>query len=69
MFACRLSYPACKANAPYYVVVYGLSGSTIFFKNITKKTWFSEKKLLNTKCVSTFSKDFLKYFFFYKVLS
>jgi hypothetical protein len=26
-----LSYPACKAHAPYYIVVCGLSGSTKFF--------------------------------------
>jgi len=57
MFACRLSYPACKANAPYYVVVCGFHGSTIFLKNITQKTWFSKKKLLNTKCVDV---DILK---------
>ena len=24
------SYPACKAHAPYYIVIFGLSGSTIF---------------------------------------
>jgi hypothetical protein len=28
---CSLSYPACKAYAPYYIVNCGLSGSTIFF--------------------------------------
>jgi hypothetical protein len=27
---CNLSYPACKAHAPYYIVICGLSGSTIF---------------------------------------
>ena len=26
-----LSYPACKAHAPYYIVIGGLSGSIIFF--------------------------------------
>ena len=26
-----LSYPVCKAHAPYYIVISGLSGSTIFF--------------------------------------
>jgi hypothetical protein len=26
-----LSYPECKARAPYYIVICGLSDSTIFF--------------------------------------
>jgi hypothetical protein len=30
-----LSYPACKAHAPYYIVICGLSGSTIFFHIIS----------------------------------
>jgi hypothetical protein len=30
-----LSYPACKAHAPYYIVVYGLPGYTIFFDIIS----------------------------------
>ena len=45
MCLCSLNYPACKAHAPYYIVICGLSGSTIFFPG------FSEKKLLNPKCV------------------
>jgi len=28
---CSLNYPACKARAPYYFVICGLSGTTIFF--------------------------------------
>jgi len=28
---CSLSYPARKAHVPHYIVIYGLSGSTIFF--------------------------------------
>jgi hypothetical protein len=27
---CSLSYPACSAHAPYYIVICGLSGCTIF---------------------------------------
>jgi len=27
---CSVSYPACKAHAPYYTVICGLSGFTIF---------------------------------------
>jgi hypothetical protein len=30
-YVCSLSYPACKAHAPYYFVICGLSGSKIFF--------------------------------------
>jgi hypothetical protein len=30
-----LSYPACKAHAPYYIVICGLCGSTIFFHIIS----------------------------------
>ena len=26
----QLFYPACNAHAPYYIVIYGVSGSTIF---------------------------------------
>jgi hypothetical protein len=29
---CRLIYPACKAHAPYYIVICGVSGCTKFFR-------------------------------------
>ena len=46
-----LRYPACKAHAPYFIVICGLSGSTIFFPHyLTKGTIFG-RKLLNIKCV------------------
>jgi len=32
---CSLSYPACKARAPYYFIVCGLSDSTILFHIIS----------------------------------
>jgi hypothetical protein len=32
---CSVNYPACKMHVPYYVVFYGLSGSTTFFHIIT----------------------------------
>ena len=51
---CSLSYLACKAHAPYYTVIWGLSGPTIFFFVISYTAWFLEKKLLNIKCVFWF---------------
>jgi hypothetical protein len=41
---CSLSYPACKAHAPYYIVICGMSGSTVVFHIISQKTRFSKKK-------------------------
>ena len=32
---CSLSYPACNAHAPYYIVICDLSGCTIFFRIIS----------------------------------
>jgi hypothetical protein len=31
LYSC-LNYPACNAHAPYYIVIFGLSGCTIFFQ-------------------------------------
>jgi len=33
---CRLNYTACKANAPYNIVICGLSGFTTFFFHIVR---------------------------------
>jgi hypothetical protein len=53
MYVCSLRYPACKAHAPYYVVICGQSGCTIFCNNITQSTRFSEKqKVFLKKCIS-----------------
>ena len=38
---CSLSYPACNAHAPYYTVIFGLSGLTTFL-HISEKARFSE---------------------------
>ena len=49
-----LSYPACEAHAPYYIVICGLSGSTIFSPHyLINGTTFGKK--LNIKCVFWFS--------------
>jgi hypothetical protein len=32
---CSLRHPACNVHVPYFIVVYGLSGSTIFFDIIS----------------------------------
>jgi hypothetical protein len=47
---CSLSYPAYKAHVPYYVVTYGLSGSTFFWHIISKRLDF-RKNIFNIRCV------------------
>ena len=32
---CSLRYSACNTHAPYYIAIYGLFGSTIFFHVIS----------------------------------
>ena len=49
-----LSYPACNVQAPYYVIICGLSGSTLFFHNMINSKTF-RIKLLKIKCVFWFS--------------
>ena len=54
---CNVSYPACKAHAPYYVVICGLSGSTIF-SHIINDTIFEggkRKVIEHEVCVLIFS--------------
>jgi hypothetical protein len=52
---CRLSYPACKARASYYIVTCNLSGSTIFSPHYFIKRTIFGQHLLNMKCVLWFS--------------
>ena len=56
---CSLAYPACKAHAPYYILICVLSGFIILFHIISQTVWFSKKKLLNIKCVFWFSLQLL----------
>jgi hypothetical protein len=53
LYSC-LSYQACKAQAPYYSVICGLSDSTLILHIIAKKPQI-KKKSLNTKCAFLFS--------------
>jgi len=65
MCVCSLRYPACNTHAPYYVVICGLSGSTVFFPIISKSVDDSEGKLLDIKFVFDFFYKFsLKHFLF-----
>ena len=51
----NLSYPACKAHAPYYIAKCGLSGCTVFFTLCHKQHDFRKKKLRSIKCAFWFS--------------
>jgi hypothetical protein len=61
MCFCSLIYPACKANAPYCVDVFGLSGSSTFFPHYPiKGTIFGGGGGIEYKMyVSTFSTTFV----------
>jgi hypothetical protein len=51
---CSLSYPACKAHAPYYIAICHLSGSGNFSALSHKRHNFRKKKV-NMKWVMWFS--------------
>ena len=51
MCVCSLSYPACKALAPYCTVICGLCSCTTFFPHYLINGTILENKLLNKKCV------------------
>ena len=50
---CSLRHPACNAHAPYYIVICGLSGCTIF-STLSRKGKIFGRKLLNLKLDSFF---------------
>ena len=49
-----LTYPACKAHSPHYIVICGLTVSTIF-STLFKKGMILGKKLVNIRYVFLFS--------------
>jgi hypothetical protein len=56
---CSLSYSACEAHAPYYVIC-GLSGTTICFSKLSHKRYnFREKVTEYKTCVLIFSTNFI----------
>ena len=58
VLACSLTYPACKTQAPYYVVC-GLSGFTTIFDIISQTAPFSDKRFEHKMCVLIFSTNFI----------
>jgi len=49
-----LSYSACNAHAPYYIVICGLPGSTIFSHIISEMPRLSEKNVTEDKMCFVF---------------
>jgi hypothetical protein len=54
--ACDITYPACKAFAPYYIVMCRLH---LFIYIISKRERFSERRLFDIKFVFWYSLQFL----------
>ena len=55
MCACSPSFPECKAHAPYYIVICGLSNPTKFFHTVPLTARFSAKHSLYIKLLFSFS--------------
>ena len=58
---CSLMYPVRNAYAPYYIVISGVFGSTVFFPHyLINDTIFERKKLTEHKmCALIFSTNFI----------
>jgi len=56
---CSLSHPACKAHAMYFIVICGITSSTVFFSAYVKNGTDIGKMLLNIICVFWFSLQLL----------
>jgi len=55
-----LRYPACNADAPYYIVICGLPGSALLFHITSSMAWISKKKIIAYKMrVLIFSTTFV----------
>jgi hypothetical protein len=54
-----LIYTAQNAHVLYYIVIFSLGVSTIFFDIICESERFFGKHLLNTKCLLIFSTNFV----------
>jgi hypothetical protein len=54
---CSLLYPACKAHAPYYIVIYLLTPQ--YVSTLSHKGHDFRKTLLNINCVLIFSTVFI----------
>jgi hypothetical protein len=52
---CSIRCPACKAHAPYYTAICGLSGCTIFSHTISINGTNFRTMLPNKECVFLFS--------------
>jgi hypothetical protein len=63
---CSLSYPASTAHAPYYTLICGLSGSTIFFRIISQTERCRENVMEHKMCVLIFSTTFVSKFLILK---
>ena len=64
---CSLRYPACNAHAPYYNLWRARLYNTLPYFVINGMI-FEKKKLLNMKCVSSFSTDLSETFFILRVI-
>jgi hypothetical protein len=67
---CSLSYPACKAHAPYYTVICGLFGGATIFFNVSHKRRDLKKMLSNINCVFWLSLQlaFQKFLILWRIL-
>ena len=63
MFVCSLSFSACSAHAPYYIVICGLSGCIMFFPTLSDTRNDFKKNVEHKTCVlvcsSTLTETFL----------
>jgi hypothetical protein len=66
MCLCSHSYPACKGHEPFYIMICGLSGCTIFSILSHKRHDFRKDVIENKTCVLIFSTNFIRNISSYK---